>query len=86
MHPAIRAIRSSLGYVTFKSPDIKDATFKLLNSVGTDLESVDYEQPTHVDEAIAELENAISEYDGKKEAIDDVIETSEVTDADADES
>lgn len=82
MHPVMKVIKSSLAYAKFESPDIKDATIKLIESCGTDLDvpNSDWEQPNYVDDAVKSLEDAISDYDAKGEAIKDVIANSDVLD------
>lgn len=86
MHPAMKTIKSALAYAKFESPDIKESAIKLIETCGTDLDvpNLDWEQSNQVDRAIKEVEDSISEYDGKREAIADVIANSEVSDSDDD--
>jgi len=78
MHPVLRAVKQGLAYAKFENSEIKDATLKLIDDIGIDLDSNnnDWEQPTHIDEGVVTLEHAISNYDASQEAINDVIDKS----------
>lgn len=76
MHPAITALKNALGYAKIADPEVHDATHKLIDELGFDLEQAEYEAGAPVETAISSLEEALNNVDSDSEDLDESIRKS----------
>ena len=64
---AIKTLKTALTHAKFQDEDIKTATDKLVTKIGDELNAVGYEAGTDVDDAIVEVEDAITAFEQSRE-------------------
>lgn len=74
MHATMKSLRNALGYAKFQDVTVHNRTLVLLDELGQDLDSLEYDPAPDAELARKELENAMNEYDQEVESLNKAIE------------
>ena len=73
MHKTMTKLKNALGYVKFANDELGDAIIEVIDQLGIDLATADYEEGTEVELAITELEDVLNGIDSADEDVSEVI-------------